>query len=286
MMSLPIQRERFYPALLMLLTAAAVLGRLLLDGGSAGAYVLWGLGVLMGFFAVREAVPHPGRCDSVAPWGILGLGIVAAFLSPGIPAAWALWLGCCALFAYTGGIYMLLRLALPAFLLIIMVPSTGFLYLLLSFPLSRFCAMLTVGVLRLFGVGCGFDQAIIYVGEERIAVTAACSGIELLEAMLLIGWLIVHFEHRRLVPRLVHFLALLPIIVLTNSLRLVLVILLSLWIGDRAFDDPLHSIFGYGVVISSVLLMYGIGRFFQKWENGADSPAETTGGHDDRAGLA
>ncbi|MEI2999879.1 MAG: hypothetical protein V8T86_03100 [Victivallis sp.] len=53
---------------------------------------------------------------------------------------------------------------------------------------------------------------------------------------------------------------------LSNTLRLVLVILLSLAIGNRAFEEPLHTIFGYGVVICSALLMVGVGRYFRRWE--------------------
>ena len=243
-----------------------MVGRLLIVRGTAGAFVLWLLGVLMGFSALREAVPRPFRYDSAAAWSLLALGVAAAFYSPAVPAVWALWLGVCALCAYSGGIYMLLRLALPSFLLVVVAPSAGFLYLLLSFPLSRLCTVLTVGMLRISGVDCGFEQAIIFIGGNRVAVTSACSGIELLEAMLLLGWLIVHFEHRTLPVRFAHFLTLLPIVVLSNTLRLVLVILLSLAIGNRAFEEPLHTIFGYGVVICSALLMVGVGRYFRRWE--------------------
>jgi len=151
-------------------------------------------------------------------------------------------------------------------ILLLVVPSSGFLYLLLSFPLSRICTILTVGVLRLLGTTCSFEQAIIYVGENRIAVTSACSGIELLEAMLLLGWLITHFEQKTLRGRFLHFLTLLPAIVLSNTLRLVVVILLSLSIGARAFEDPLHTIFGYCVVLLTVCLMLWTGKVIRKWE--------------------
>ena len=66
MESFPLVRERFYPAWVMALAAAAVFGRLLLDGGTAGAFVLWLLGVLMGFSALREAVPRPFRAGIAA----------------------------------------------------------------------------------------------------------------------------------------------------------------------------------------------------------------------------
>ena len=57
-----------------------------------------------------------------------------------------------------------------------------------------------------------------------------------------------------------------PIIIFTNTLRLVLVIVLYLKIGERAFEDPLHSIFGYAVVVATVLLLFGVGRLLPKPE--------------------
>lgn len=260
------ERERFYPSLIVSVTAAAAIGLLIFDSAAVGAYVLWGWGVLMAVFAIRETVPRHWSYDAPAAWGLLLAGITLALLLPQLPPGWAVWCGICALCAYSGGVYMMLRLAMSVMILVLVVPSAGFLYLLLSLPLSRICTVLTVGILRLLGFECSFDQAIIYIGEERIAVTAACSGIELLEAMLLLGWLIVHFEQKTLRGRLPHFLTLLPAIVLANTFRLVVVILLSFVIGERAYEDPLHTIFGYGVVLLTVLLMLGTGRIIRKWE--------------------
>lgn len=269
MRQLGMERERFYPVLIMTLTAVVVLGMLVFDSAAVGAYILWGLGAAMAFFAIREAAPKAWNYDIPIAWGLLLAGVLTALLLPSLSSGWASWLGICALCAYSGGAYMLARLALPALILVLVVPSSAFLYLLLSFPLSRICTILTVGFLHMLGVSCGFDQAIIYVGENRIAVTSACSGIELLEAMLLLGWLIAHFEQKTLRGRFLHFLTLLPAIVLSNTLRLVVVILLSLSIGGRAFENPLHSIFGYCVVLLTVFLMLGTGKIVRRWEAAA-----------------
>ena len=97
-------------------------------------------------------------------------------------------------------------------------------------------------------------------------MTSACSGIELLEAMLLLGWIVVRLEHKRYLTRLVHYLTLLPIIILCNTLRLVFVIGLSCFIGDRAFDNTLHVWLGYAVVIASVGILLGVGKLFGQME--------------------
>ncbi|MBS1371937.1 MAG: exosortase/archaeosortase family protein [Lentisphaeria bacterium] len=263
-----LDRERFYPSLVMGAVSVGLLAYLGAGGGTAGTFVLWALAVCMAFCAVREAAPKPWKYDVICAWGVLTAALAAAELLPAEAGMWALWLGVCALCVYSGGVYMGARLMLPALILCVVVPSTAFLYILLSFPLSKLCALLTVGALRLSGVSCSVDQAVIYIGENRIAVTAACSGIELLEAMLLLGWFVVHFTHRTVAVRLAHYLTLIPIIVFANTLRLTSVILLSFAIGDRAFGNGIHTAMGYGVVVLSILLLLGAGRIFRPWEGG------------------
>lgn len=141
-----------------------------------------------------------------------------------------------------------------------------YLHLLLSSPLSKICAALTVLLLQAVGVECSLDQAVIFTGKDHVAVTAACSGVELLEAMLLLGWFVVYFEHRNFWMRLLHYLTLLPAILLANTLRLTVVILLSFRIGERAFHDPVHSLLGYCVVISAMLLLFLTGKLFKQEE--------------------
>ncbi|MDR0931988.1 MAG: exosortase/archaeosortase family protein [Victivallales bacterium] len=259
-------RERFYPSLVMSAVAIGFLVHLIVSGDSAGAYVLWLLAGCMTFFAIRETRPKPWKFDTVFAWGGLAVALAAAFLLPANAGNWALWIGVFALCVYCGGISMGVRLLLPALILCVVVPSSEFLYILLSFPLSKFCALLTVGTLRLFGVVATVDQAVIYIGMNRIAVTAACSGIELLEAMLLLGWLVVHFSHNKLTVRLLHYITLIPIIIFANTLRLTTVILLSFAIGEKAFGNGIHTALGYAVVILSIFLLLGVGKIFRSRE--------------------
>lgn len=232
---------------------AILIGTLFREAGSGGAFVLWLWSILLAA-AVAYKTPTEIKSRRMA-WMFIAAAIAAALLIPYIGSLWACFFGLCSVIAYTGGTLVTGKMLLPCFILTVLVPSQTYLYDLLSFPLSRLCTVLTVGILRILGITATFENAIIFLGKDSIAVTAACSGIELLEAMLLIGWIIVYRNKTTLLFQMAHFLTLLPTIVICNSLRLVIVILLYLRIGTQAFEDPLHSIMGFATVIATVLLM-------------------------------
>jgi exosortase/archaeosortase family protein len=100
------------------------------------------------------------------------------------------------------------------------------------------------------------DATILRLGTEKIAVTAACSGIAQLEAMFFIAWIITVVVHKRLICRISHWLLLLPIVILLNSLRLTITLLLYLVIGKAAFSEVLHITLGYVMVILVVIIFW------------------------------
>lgn len=248
-------------------TALVCLIRMIAGNSPDEAYVLWLLGAVSAFFTIKNHRPSSSRMDLPAAWGALAAALLTALLLPSAPRSWPLWLGLCSVLAWSSGALLAVKLSLSVLIFTVFIPAFDYLHTLLSLPLSRTSTALTSTLLRFAGLKSSYDRSILLLGDNRIAVTAACSGIELLSALLLLGWLIVYFEHKRFLIRLAHYLTLLPIIILCNSLRLVLVASLSLVIGDRAFNNTLHSLLGYGVVIASTLLLFGTGRLFKAPED-------------------
>jgi exosortase/archaeosortase family protein len=100
------------------------------------------------------------------------------------------------------------------------------------------------------------DATILKIGSEEIAVTAACSGINQLEAMFLIGWILVMLSHKKLVCRVSHWLLLLPLVILFNSLRLIITMILYSSMGEYALTDTVHNALGYTMVIAVSVVFY------------------------------
>lgn len=254
-------RRRLYAALIIGAVALAVLIKLVTAQSPAEAYVLWILAAFISFVTVRSNPSPESRTDKPVACVLLTAAILLAAVLPDLPN-WTIWLGICSALAWYSGAATALRLSGAALIFTVFAPAVGYLYTLLSFPLSRISTAVSVFILRLFGINCAHENAVIFLGSDRIAVTAACSGIDLLAALLLLGWIVVYFEHRNPLTRTVHYLTLLPIIIFCNSLRLVIVIAWSLVIGESAFGTPVHVTLGYAVVVGSVLLLFAVGKLF------------------------
>lgn len=146
----------------------------------------------------------------------------------------------------------------------LLIPFQNIIYDIFAFPLSSICSTLTTFTLNLFGITAESHFAVITLGNDRIAVTAACSGIELLEPMLLLSFIIVYLTQRKLLWRLTHLLLFIPILVIANSLRLLIVSLLYLMIGNEAFNVTLHALLGMGVIIIVITFMIIVGYLFKE----------------------
>lgn len=253
---------RFLAALICAATALVAAIRLWMAGSPPEPYLLWLLAALICFFVLRDHPARQEKTDRAAAWMIVAAAVIIALFVPVERTGFPLWAGLLAALAWTVGIRQAGRLSVAILIFTVILPSISLLHTLISFPLARISAAFSAWILRLFGSPARADLAILHVGEHQIAVTAACSGIELLDAMLLLGWLTVYFEHRRFVFRLLHFLTLLPIIVFCNTLRLVLVTILFLMIGEVAFNNTLHHIMGYGVIVAAILILFAVGKIF------------------------
>jgi exosortase len=158
--------------------------------------------------------------------------------------------------AWTAGTELLKKLLLPLTVFVIILPILNYLHYMLSYPMSVISASFTASFLKIFGVQISSDATIIVLSGEKISITTACSGIFQLEAMMLIGWLIVISAHRKPALRAAHFIMLFPIVIFTNTLRLAAVILLYMKFGDAAFSNALHTVTGLCMVVIAAWLMW------------------------------
>ncbi len=160
---------------------------------------------------------------------------------------------------------------------IILVPNIEFIHHLISHPLRVIEAHATTWILSLFGYNTIAEGGDIVMENRRIAITAACSGIEQLEAMLLMGWLIAMRMQKNLWMGLSHFVIVLPVILFVNILRLMVTLLGVQWIGSVMLGDQVHITLGYIMVGVMILLFIGIGRLF----DAEDLPPQNDSGREE-----
>ena len=140
----------------------------------------------------------------------------------------------------------------------IFIPMREQIMLMVSYPLRLISTAISVLVLKLLQVNIEYHLTTITLpGATQIVITDACSGIQQLEALLLIGYLIIHLQPKPLVWSICHYLFLLPIIILSNSVRIIVTILLFKAVGPVILDNTWHTTLGYCLVfVCSILIWY------------------------------
>ncbi len=225
----------------------------------------WGLAVLYPFYARDTAEPsrwqYPQKCSRVVAWALLALSAVLLvtgpklLILPVLLAAGVFFFGNLKLGIYGAGAILVWTVILP---------QAEYLQHLISLPMRIMSAGFSSEILNLFGYDSMAEQTGVNIDGKLIAVTAACSGIEQLEAMLFICWILSFSMQFRPLFQLLHFFTLLPILLLSNTVRLVITLIGIQTAGDIFFSDTIHTALGFGMVLLSILLFVGIGNLFPK----------------------
>jgi exosortase len=165
-----------------------------------------------------------------------------------------------------------LRMTLPVFLLAIVVPLHEPLILYLSHPMRMMSTLYSTLCLRMLGYHISNELTTIYLGTEEIAITDACSGIQQVEAMLLLAYFLARYQQGANWWTLIHYICLLPAVILANATRIIVTVLLFFAIGEDAFNNNWHSGLGYAQVLLATFLLWLFGKLFQ-WIRKKDEEA-------------
>lgn len=137
--------------------------------------------------------------------------------------------------------------------------------LALSYPLRLMATWISVGCLKLFGVPVHAEQTLIVLDSDGIglAVTDACSGIEQLLGLILIGGLFAFLMQRKLLFRLMHWMTILPCVVLANAIRLIVTVVLVRMFGEVILGNAWHLALGWAQTVLAVVLLWLFGKLLR-----------------------
>ena len=123
--------------------------------------------------------------------------------------------------------------------------------------------MLSAGILKLCGIQVIFSGTSLMLPKLDIAITDACSGINQLDAFILVAFIAVEMLHRKAGWKFLHFAFVIPAIIIGNSLRIVLTVLLYRSFGEVVLQNTWHTLLGYVQIILALLIFLMIGKLFQ-----------------------
>lgn len=217
----------------------------------------------LGWF-LRSRIPV-GRC-ACDKWGIALIAtgslmhVVGVYLF--VEAVDCLGLLAC----ITGGILLIWGRNMvlgvwPAILfLVFMFPLPFRVERMLSAPLQLYGAEQAAWYIQLLGIPAVAKGSLILMGEHRLGVAEACSGMRMLTVFFAISAAAIIITKRTVWEKFVIFLSAIPIALICNIGRIVATAVAHHWFGPETADLIFHDLSGWLMMPSAMLLLLALLR--------------------------
>lgn len=146
-------------------------------------------------------------------------------------------------------------IAMPLFILLLMVPLPGFLYQGFSAKLQFISSDIGVWIIRLFGISVYLEGNVIDLGTLKLQVVEACSGLRYLFPLMTLGFIAAYFFKATFWKRAIVFLSSIPVTILMNSIRIGLIgVTVEYW-GQEMAEGFLHDFEGWVVFMACTAVL-------------------------------
>ena len=164
---------------------------------------------------------------------------------------------------YFSGKNVLSACLLPTFWCCIFIPYHEEFMLMASYPLRLSATMLSALMLKGCGLNVVCSGSSLHLVNLDIAITDACSGINQLDAFILIAYIAVRIMHRKFYCQLLHFAFIIPAIIIGNAFRIVLTVLLFQKLGETVLNNCWHVALGYVQIVMALLFFIAVGKLLK-----------------------
>jgi exosortase len=178
----------------------------------------------------------------------------------------SLVLSLAALTVYFGGWAWLRQLLFPIGLLLFALPIPNILFNQIAFPLQLLASDYATRVIKLLGIPALREGNVIELARMKLQVVEACSGIRSLVSLAALAVVYVYFTETRWWRRIVLVVAVIPIAIIANALRVAGTGVLAHYRGVQAAEGFLHSFSGLMVFLVAVLLLIGLAQLLTLME--------------------
>ncbi|MFD1788392.1 exosortase V [Sphingomonas floccifaciens] len=186
-----------------------------------------------------------------------------------------------ALYSVIGGRAMR-KLWFPLVYISFMFPPPDTVVAFVTLPMKTLVSQSAIGLLSALGYPIGGAGVTILIGQYELLVAAACSGLNSIISLSAISLFYVYVRHQAdPVYSLLLTLTVVPIALLANFVRVLVLILLTYYMGDAPAQGFLHDFAGlltFAVALGTIILVDAIGhrlwvRFARRGRENALSPA-------------
>lgn len=198
---------------------------------------------------------------------LLALGIamylVSSVLRVYFSSALSMLVVLVALILYFYGTAVLRKIAFPIFFLIFMVPLPLYMIVNISFKMKLFAATIAAKILNLIGLQAVRDGSVIKLHSTFVIVDDVCSGLRSLISLAALGSIFAYLMKGPMYKRVILFLTTIPIAIITNVCRVVILAAFSEILGVQSTQGLVHDMTGFLVFALAFVMLYAIGRVLE-----------------------
>jgi exosortase len=150
---------------------------------------------------------------------------------------------------------------LPLFYLAFTLPPPDTVVAAVTQPIKIAISSWAVSVLHAFGLPIASSGVTIQVGQYQLLVAAACAGLNSIVTLTALCLFYVYLRHRsNPIAFLVIAVAAIPIAVLSNFVRVLVLVLVTYYLGDAAAQGFLHDFAGLLMFAIALLAVFGVDK--------------------------
>lgn len=128
-------------------------------------------------------------------------------------------------------------------------------------PIKIAISSWAVSVLHAFGLPIASSGVTIQIGQYQLLVAAACAGLNSIVTLTALCLFYVYLRHRsNPIAFLVIAVAAIPIAVLSNFVRVLVLVLVTYYLGDAAAQGFLHDFAGLLMFAIALLAVFGVDK--------------------------
>ena len=157
------------------------------------------------------------------------------------------------------GLRAMQALWFPLFYLAFIFPPPETIVAAITLPMKMELSSAAIGFLKLLGYPIGGEGVRIYIGQYELLVAAACSGLNSIISLSAISLFYIYLRHQtdwRYAILLI--LLVVPVALLANFARVLILILLTYHLGEAAAQGFLHNFAGIFMFAVAILVIYVI----------------------------
>jgi exosortase len=212
--------------------------------------------------ARKGSYPGVGAADYPVGFALLGIGLLMRYLGAlffyEFVDGYSILFWLAGAVAILGGRQMLLW-ALPSIgFLFFMIPLPFGIETAMSAPLQRVATKLTCLALQTMGLAAFSEGNVVLIGEQRLEVAQACSGLRLFMTIVAVAYAYALLVRRAWWEKAILIAAVVPIAIASNATRIIATGLLFEYTTGEAAHKFAHDFAGFAMIGLAAVLFAGV----------------------------